>query len=421
MIAHAAQRHARHAGRGVAVEDLQRVRARSRRDAPHSVDANWLHASATVGGATSTPESVDGGVILASRRCRTPPARTCRPPTATINEANELRSHAHLPVRSIDTEAVSARQRFPQGRRSRRAPSPANSTSRSGHAQTCTRMTTWRLSPRRCWSSFSVASACARNDAAARRPPAGAVIRIAHPGVTPFIRNVVVDPDPPRMPIARSTPAATPTSCSRSSRSRPGSAWARSARAAATRPSWSRARSASAAASSPRTTASCWSASPPSRGRDRLQRRGDAQRRPRRSRVRRSVPARGARPRRRLRRALLSRHRVDGRRPRPHEPRRVRARCARAASTSSSITRRARAAAPLTPRRCTGSMRRSSSPRSSAPASSCTPSGTSCATRPTSATGTRRRARPGERRGTSDRFALQFVKPARNFSPGPGG
>ena len=27
----------------------------------------------------------------------------------------------------------------------------------------------------------------------------------------------------------------------------------------------------------------------------------------------------------------------------------------------------------------------------------------------------------GERRGTSDRFALQFVKPARNFSPGPGG
>ena len=27
----------------------------------------------------------------------------------------------------------------------------------------------------------------------------------------------------------------------------------------------------------------------------------------------------------------------------------------------------------------------------------------------------------GERRGTSDRFALQFVKPARNFSPAPGG
>jgi predicted methyltransferase len=27
----------------------------------------------------------------------------------------------------------------------------------------------------------------------------------------------------------------------------------------------------------------------------------------------------------------------------------------------------------------------------------------------------------GERRGTSDRFALQFVKPARNFSPPPGG
>jgi len=27
----------------------------------------------------------------------------------------------------------------------------------------------------------------------------------------------------------------------------------------------------------------------------------------------------------------------------------------------------------------------------------------------------------GERRGTSDRFALQFVKPARNFSPGAGG
>ena len=27
----------------------------------------------------------------------------------------------------------------------------------------------------------------------------------------------------------------------------------------------------------------------------------------------------------------------------------------------------------------------------------------------------------GKRRGTSDRFALQFVKPARNFSPGPGG
>jgi predicted methyltransferase len=27
----------------------------------------------------------------------------------------------------------------------------------------------------------------------------------------------------------------------------------------------------------------------------------------------------------------------------------------------------------------------------------------------------------GERRGTSDRFALQFLKPARNFSPGPGG
>jgi len=27
----------------------------------------------------------------------------------------------------------------------------------------------------------------------------------------------------------------------------------------------------------------------------------------------------------------------------------------------------------------------------------------------------------GERRGTSDRFALQFVKPARNTSPGTGG
>ena len=27
----------------------------------------------------------------------------------------------------------------------------------------------------------------------------------------------------------------------------------------------------------------------------------------------------------------------------------------------------------------------------------------------------------GERRGTSDRFALQFVKPARNSSAGPGG
>ena len=55
-------------------------------------------------------------------------------------------------------------------------------------------MTTFRLSPAALVVVFSVASACARNTP----PPAGhrqdAVIRIAHPGVTPFIRNVVEDP-----------------------------------------------------------------------------------------------------------------------------------------------------------------------------------------------------------------------------------
>ena len=76
---------------------------------------------------------------------------------------------------------------------------------------------------------------------------------------------------------------------------------------------------------------------------------------------------------------------------------------------------------PPTPRRCIGSMKHSSSPRSSAPASSCTRWATSCATLPTSATGTRRRSAAGERRGSSDRFALQFVKPARNISAAPGG
>ena len=37
----------------------------------------------------------------------------------------------------------------------------------------------------------------------------------------------------------------------------------------------------------------------------------------------------------------------------------------------------------------------------------------SCATRTTAATGTTRRTRPADRRGTSDRFVLKFVRPIR--------
>ena len=50
-------------------------------------------------------------------------------------------------------------------------------------------------------------------------------------------------------------------------------------------------------------------------------------------------------------------------------------------------------------------------PRSRRPASSSTPRPTSCATPTTRATGTTRPARPGTRRGTSDRFVLKFRKP----------
>jgi predicted methyltransferase len=54
-------------------------------------------------------------------------------------------------------------------------------------------MTTWKLSPALVVMALSVA-ACARNPP----PPAGArpqgVVRVAHPGVTPFVREVVMDP-----------------------------------------------------------------------------------------------------------------------------------------------------------------------------------------------------------------------------------
>ena len=63
-----------------------------------------------------------------------------------------------------------------------------------GRAQTCTRMTTWKLSPALVVMALSVV-ACARNPPS---PPAGArpqgVVRVAHPGVTPFVREVVMDP-----------------------------------------------------------------------------------------------------------------------------------------------------------------------------------------------------------------------------------
>jgi predicted methyltransferase len=41
----------------------------------------------------------------------------------------------------------------------------------------------------------SMAAGCARGDAPPARRPQGGVIRIAHPGVTPFIREIVFDPD----------------------------------------------------------------------------------------------------------------------------------------------------------------------------------------------------------------------------------
>jgi predicted methyltransferase len=57
-------------------------------------------------------------------------------------------------------------------------------------------MTTWKLSPAALVVIASLASACARSTPP---PPAGAqktaVIRVAHPGVTPFVRNVVQDAD----------------------------------------------------------------------------------------------------------------------------------------------------------------------------------------------------------------------------------
>ena len=56
-------------------------------------------------------------------------------------------------------------------------------------------MTTWKLSPAALVVACSLAGACARN----APPPSVAgpqtVIRVAHPGVTPFIRDVVLDPD----------------------------------------------------------------------------------------------------------------------------------------------------------------------------------------------------------------------------------
>lgn len=55
-------------------------------------------------------------------------------------------------------------------------------------------MTTFRLSPAALVVVCSVVSACARNTPPPAAPRSSGVIRIAHPGVTPFIRNVVQDP-----------------------------------------------------------------------------------------------------------------------------------------------------------------------------------------------------------------------------------
>jgi predicted methyltransferase len=64
----------------------------------------------------------------------------------------------------------------------------------SGHAQTSTRMTTRRSPLSALLVVISVALGCGRSGP----PPASrpnAVIHVAHPGVTPFIRQVVFDPD----------------------------------------------------------------------------------------------------------------------------------------------------------------------------------------------------------------------------------
>jgi len=56
-------------------------------------------------------------------------------------------------------------------------------------------MTTFRLSPAALVVVCAMAAACARNTAPATGPTQQGVTRIAHPGVSPFVRKVVQDSD----------------------------------------------------------------------------------------------------------------------------------------------------------------------------------------------------------------------------------